>query len=78
MLLQYLGAGILVDLAFNEIEKVVETHKDEAGVILKSAFNEVQEAVKARGDRKEAAWDVLAILRQAGSNPGPCFRSKSR
>ncbi|KAJ3572389.1 hypothetical protein NP233_g3123 [Leucocoprinus birnbaumii] len=58
------GAGILVDLAFNEIEKAVEAHKDEAGAILRSAFNEVQEAIKARGgNTKEAAWDVLAILR---------------
>lgn len=58
------GAGALVDVAFNEIEKVVYAHKDEARDILKTAFEEMQEAAKARGaDYKGTAWDILAILR---------------
>jgi len=58
------GAGILVDVAFNEIDRAVDTHNDEIVSILKSAYSEVQTAVKTRGgDAKETAWDVLAILR---------------
>jgi hypothetical protein len=58
------GASGLVDLAFNEIEKVVDAHKDEARAILITTFNEVKAAVKARGeDSKGAGWDILAILR---------------
>jgi len=58
------GAGILVDVAFNEIDRAVDTHKDEVVSILKSAYSEVQTAVKTRGgDAKGTAWDVMAILR---------------
>jgi len=58
------GAGILVDVAFNEIDQAVDTHKEEIVSILKSAYNEVQTTVKTGGrDAKETAWDVIAILR---------------
>lgn len=58
------GAGILVDVAFNEVEKVVNTHKNEVRAILKVTLEEIQEAAKARGrDSKEVAWNILAILR---------------
>lgn len=59
------GAGILVDIAFNEIDRTVDTLKDEVVVsILKSAYSEVQTAVKTRGeDAKKTAWDIVTILR---------------
>lgn len=57
------GAGILVDIAFNEIDRTVDTLKDEVVVsILKSAYSEVQTAVKTRGeDAKKTAWDIVTI-----------------
>jgi hypothetical protein len=58
------GSGVLVDLAFDGVEKIIDTHKEEARAILKSALQEVQEAAKTRGEGSKAvAWDVLAILR---------------
>ena len=59
------GAGILVDIAFNEIDRTVDTLKDEVVVsILKSVYSEVQTAVKTRGeDAKKTAWDIVTILR---------------
>lgn len=58
------GAGILVDVAFDQVEGIVDAHQEEARAILKTAMEDIQIAVKAHGkNSKAAAWDVLIILR---------------
>jgi hypothetical protein len=82
------GAGILVDTAFDQVEGIVDAHRDEARAILKTAMEDIQNAVKAHGaDPQAAAWDVLIILRdklgqiqasasEAGQNRvGPLFEN---
>ncbi|KAF5345811.1 hypothetical protein D9756_010874 [Leucocoprinus leucothites] len=59
------GANLVVDIAFNEIDKFLYTKKDDVHVILISTLKDVQEAVNRAGeDTKAAAWSILAILRK--------------